>query len=71
MKCAKHCFHKTIKCGALEQWSCFMFLLKMKEKIWSYGKCQNTWSLEKTVSSYDQKCVYSENLGTSAAFGAK
>ena len=70
-KCAKHCFHKAIKCGASEQWSCFIFWLKMTEKLWSYGKCQNTWSLEETVWSYEQKCVYSGNLGQSTVFGAK
>ena len=40
MKYAKQCLYKTTKFGTLTQLTCFIFLLKFMEMLWSYKKCQ-------------------------------
>ena len=40
-------YTKTIKCGNLSKLSCFIYLLKTKEKLCSYGKCGKIKVLKK------------------------
>ena len=40
VKYAKQCLHKTIKSGTLTQLTCFIFLLKLIEMLWTSKKCQ-------------------------------
>ena len=55
-KDAKEFLHKTVKFGTLTQLGCFVFGLKIGENPWSYKRFHKKWSIEKTVSSHDQKC---------------
>ena len=52
-----------MKFETLTQLTCFMFLSKIGEMLWSYRKCQKNLSLKETGPSYDKKFACSDNPG--------
>ena len=43
-------YTKTIKCGNLSKLSCFIYLLKTKEKLCSYGKIKVLKKLDQVIT---------------------